>query len=419
MDTGAPRSVIGLIQAEAYAKFIRIKLHLKEACPVRFRFGSQSFQCLGSLVVCVPMHQSLFPHRVEVVNVDVPLLLGMDFLDKHRVIFDVTRNVLIHRPTNASKPLARKHGHVYIEWDSDLLFTYGELLKIHQNFFHPTVNNLMDRFKRANIQDLPVDTRKSLDNIASRCDTCQTVSAKPYRFRVSMPDSIVFNDALAVVLVWLEGKAALHIVDLHTHFSAAGFLQCQSVDEVWTTLLTIWDCGYPGLPNFIKADQGSVFTSARWRDIVSISGVKLELSPIESHNSLSVGERYHDPLRRIYRKVRHDFPKITEHLALSLANKAMNGTVSPEGLAPTLVVFGIIPRLSADGSLPNKHDRMLAMNSARREMDTIVSELRMKRALSSKTPPGAIRVYLEHPAKCIGPFPITKIDGKTVYVRDG
>jgi hypothetical protein len=126
--------------------------------------------------------------------------------------------------------------------------------------------------------------------------------------------------------------------------------------------------------------------------------------------------------------VRHDFPKITEHLALSLANKAMNGTVSPDGLAPTLVVFGIIPRLSADGSLPNQHDRMLAINSARREMDTIVSELRMERALSSKTPPGAIRVYLpvelvyvyrEHPAKWIGPFPITKIDGKTVYVRDG
>jgi hypothetical protein len=162
----------------------------------------------------------------------------MDFLDKHRVIVDVTRNVLIHRPTNASQPLARKHGHVYIEWDSDLLFTYGELLKLHQNFFHPTVNNLMNLFKRANIQDLPVDTRKSLEDIASRCDTCQTFSAKPYRFRVSMPDSIVFNDTLAIDLVWLEGKAALHVVDLHTHFSAAGFLQRQSVDDVWTTLLT-------------------------------------------------------------------------------------------------------------------------------------------------------------------------------------
>ena len=84
---------------------------------------------------------------------------------------------------------------------------------------------------------------------------------------------------------------------------------------------------------------------------MSISGVKLELSPTESHNSLTVGQRYHDPLRRIYRKGRHKFPTITEALTLSLANKAMNDTVGPEGLVPTLLVFGIIPRLSAEGSL--------------------------------------------------------------------
>jgi hypothetical protein len=137
-----------------------------------------------------------------------------------------------------------------------LLFTYGQLLKLHQNFFHPTVNNLTDLFKRVNIQDLPVDTRKSLEDIASLCNPCQTFSAKPYRFLVSIPDSIAFNDTLAIDLVWLEGKAALHVVDLHTHFSTAGLLQRQSVDDVWTTLLTIWACVYPGLPNVIKADQG-------------------------------------------------------------------------------------------------------------------------------------------------------------------
>jgi hypothetical protein len=45
---------------------------------------------------------------------------------------------------------------------------------------------------------------------------------------------------------------------------------------------------------------------------------------------------YHDPIRRIYHKVRHDFPNMSESLALSLANKAMNDTMGPEGLVPTL-----------------------------------------------------------------------------------
>jgi hypothetical protein len=168
------------------------------------------------------------------------------------------------------------------------------------------------------------------------------------------------------------------------------------VDDVWTALLTIWACVYPGLPHVIKADQGSFFPSPRWHDILSLSGIKLELSPIESHNSLTVGERYYDPLRRINRKVRHDFHNLSESLALSLANKAMNDTMGPEGLVPTLLVFGAVPRLSiGDRPPPNKSDRMLAMDNARREMDAIVSDLRIKRALSSKSTPGATRVF--HP----------------------
>jgi hypothetical protein len=130
-------------------------------------------------------------------------------------------------------------GYVNIEWDSDMLFTYDELRKMHRNFFQPALNNLMNLFKRARIQYLRADTRESLEDIASRCDTCQAFSAKPYRFRCSMPDTVVINDTLAIDLLWIDGKAALHVVDLHTHFSAAGFLQRQTVDDVWTALLAV------------------------------------------------------------------------------------------------------------------------------------------------------------------------------------
>jgi hypothetical protein len=309
------------------------------------------------------------------------------------IVYD-TRNVVIHRPTNASQPLARKHGHVYIHWYSKLLFADGELLKLHHNFFHSTVNNLIDLLSTLKSRISQFTLVNHWTTSLRDATHVKPLVQSPTGSSVSMPDSVLFSDKLAIDLFCLKRKASLHVHDLHTHFSAAGFLQGQSVDDFWTTLLTIWACVYPGLPNVIKADKGSVVTSALWRDIVSISGVKLELSMIESQNSLTVGERYHDPLHRIYRRVRHEFSTITEHLALSLANKAINHTVGPEGLVPTLLVFGIIPRLSADEFLPNQHNRMLAMDSARREMDTIVSKLRKKRGLSSKTPPGAIRVYL-------------------------
>jgi hypothetical protein len=101
-----------------------------------------------------------------------------------------------------------------------MLFPSGELVKLHQNFFHPTVNNLMDLFKRTHIRDYPVENRKSLEDITARCDTCQTFNAKHNRFRVSLPDSILFSHTLAIDLACLEGKAALRVVDLHALISA-------------------------------------------------------------------------------------------------------------------------------------------------------------------------------------------------------
>jgi hypothetical protein len=428
IDTGAPRSVIGLPQAEAYARLLNIQIKLGKPSPVRFRFGEHLYHSLGCLKIRVPMRDSYISHPVDAVDVDVPLLLGMDFLDRHAVVLDVTKNTILHTSTGSCQSLTRKHGHLYIEWQSEMMFTQHELQKLHKSFFHPSVDKLMNLFKRAQIQDLPSNTRATLEDIARHCDTCQRFGAKPFRFRVSLPDEVVFNHTVALDLLWLDSRAALHIVDLHTHYSAAGFLPGQSVDDVWHAFLSLWVCTYTGLPNVIKSDQGSVFTSERWQELTSLSGVILELSPIESHNSLTVGERYHDPLRRIYRKVRHDFPAIPGSLALSLANKAMNDTMGPEGLVPTLLVYGTLPRLSLHDKLPSQSRRFLAMEAARREMDAVVSELRIKRALDSNTPPGAERtfkpgelvyVYRERPQEWLGPYPVVQVDGKTVYIRDG
>jgi hypothetical protein len=96
---------------------------------------------------------------------------------------------------------------------------------------------------------------------------------------------------------------------------------------------------------------------------------KLVLSPIESHNSLSIGERYHGPLRRIFRKIRYDHPDFAISLALSFSTKAVNDTTGPEGLIPSLLVFGIVPRLPIPGQeLPNQPERMDALASALAEI---------------------------------------------------
>jgi hypothetical protein len=106
----------------------------------------------------------------------------------------------------------------------------------------------------------------------------------------------------------------------------------------------------------------------------------------------------------------------------------MNDHMGPEGLDPTLVVYGTLPRFSLNDKLPSQSTRFLAMETARREMDAIVFELRIKRALACLTPPGAdlsfspgelVYVYRERSQECLGPYPVVQVDGKTVYIRDG
>lgn len=61
----------------------------------------------------------------------------------------------------------------------------------------------------------------------------------------------------------LDNKAVLHVVDTHTHFNSAAFLQGHSVEDVWAAFLKCWDTIYVGFPEEMKVDQRSCFTSLR------------------------------------------------------------------------------------------------------------------------------------------------------------
>ncbi len=66
----------------------------------------------------------------------------------------------------------------------------------------------------------------------------------------------------------------------------------------------------------------------------------------------------------------------------------MNDTTGPEGLVPSMLVFGIMPRYAPAGlehDLPNQSDRLKAIRIAREEFFRIMNNLRITRALRSKS----------------------------------
>jgi hypothetical protein len=129
--------------------------------------------------------------------------------------------------------------------------------------------------------------------------------------------------------------------------------------------------------------------------LTDATGIELVLSGVERLNSIGPGERDHGPLRTIFQKARYEYPNINPDVSLRLAVKALNDTMNPEGLVPSYLVFGILPRFPAlNSELPTQVDKMKKLESARAEMETITSELRVRRALSANITTASTKSYL-------------------------
>ena len=197
-------------------------------------------------------------------------------------------------------------------------------------------------------------------------------------------------------LMFIDGRAILHIVDTATKFSAATYLEKygQSTIGIWNAFVDCWCTIYTGYPYRIKCDSGSVFTSEKWKALNCMAGTNISISRVEAHNSLGMGKRLHSPVRRIFYKVRTDHPTVRKELLLRIAIKAMNDTIGEDGLVPSLLVLGIVPIFPIlNTNLPQQQERMKALITARQEMNSIIAERRVTTALQKSFPSSIDRVY--------------------------
>jgi hypothetical protein len=74
--------------------------------------------------------------------------------------------------------------------------------------------------------------------------------------------------------------------------------------------------------------------------------------------------------------------------------KALNDTAGPDGLVPSLLVFGFFPRTpDAPKEFPAQRARFQAMKTARAEYERLISIERIQRGLRKQINPAADRVY--------------------------
>ncbi|KAM3426148.1 hypothetical protein NHJ13734_009630 [Beauveria thailandica] len=214
-----------------------------------------------------------------------------------------------------------------------------QLRQLHRRFGHPSVKRLSRILKRANKEFNPGFIKK----INEICHHCQINTKAPSRFKFTLKDNIKFNFKIIVNIFYIQRQPVLHIINSATAFQATRFLAA---------------------------------TGQKARDVFNAikEYIRTKEAPVKAHNTIGKVKRYHGILRRAYEILNEEAgTDMTSKQKLQAAVKAINNTARPNGLVPTLLVFGAYPRLT-NNSPPNpsvtRQAKAIrkAMNKVRKEL---------------------------------------------------
>jgi hypothetical protein len=182
----------------------------RETTRPRFKFGSKVPSSLGLIQIQIPVPgpTKLIKLLFEVVDLDIPLMLGLEFLEKHKLNPLSVHNKLWSVDGNWTMPIVRKNGHLYLCWDNTHVVNYSrtKLDRLHRRFFHPSAGKLWNLLNSAYPDAMCSDTLSLLKEISSSCEACLRYSTAPISFQVRMQDEIAFNKELELDLMFLMVK---------------------------------------------------------------------------------------------------------------------------------------------------------------------------------------------------------------------
>lgn len=439
LDTGANRrSAMCLNQYRAYCSEFMVPMRIDYSDRHSIVGIGGSTAVIGTAIVPIPFADLniIIDVKFKILRDNCPTLLSLKDMIENGLDISIQDKTISFKHNIQS--LTFENDFLKHKWSpkdtSYALYTERELRRLHRVFGHPTVTALGKLLRNANPNEFTAEVRKSIEQITNMCNTCKRFSSKPRRFKVSVgSNDLRFNHIVAIDIMMLAGKHVLHAVDEATHYTAATFMRNNTAEETWKSLLRCWSRVYLGPPDYLRIDQGSNFVAKHFRDSADADGISILEAPIECPNTMSHVERYHAPLRAAYNKIRDALPRSENDTeCLQLAVKAVNDTIGPEGLCPTVLVYGTLPRpprrTPADTQIQRAKTLDLAMDAVLKEQSKRRIAFALRHPSSPKAqeqeeqlsllPSGApVLVYRQGTKKWEGPYPLVHISGRTVVVQ--
>jgi hypothetical protein len=106
---------------------------------------------------------------------------------------------------------------------------------------------------------------------------------------------------------------------------------------------------------------------------------------VETHHSIEMMKRYHDPLRRVYAIITTEISNIDFEIALQMTFKVINDSIEFDELIFTLLVFGAYFRM-IEMNVPSSTitQRTIAMRKAMKEVQKFIAIRQMNDVLNTR-----------------------------------
>ena len=390
-DTGAAGvSTVGEGQVKALQKILPdVAVKTSTAGCHKVRFGdSPDTASQGTVSVPTPFGTIDF----HILQANTPFLLCLQDMDRLGVQFNNIYNVLEHNGN--TYPVIRKWGHPFfmLDRESSVIchLTETELRRLHRRFGHPAAERMYKTLSRAGYDNLSYDVIRRINKY---CHQCQVCGPPPHRFRFTLRDDVDFNSEVMADVMTIRGRPVLHAVDTATGFQAARFLANMTAKHTWDTLREMWIDSYVGPPDILVTDAGTNFAATEFGGNARAMSIDLEIIPVEAHHSIGKVERYHGPLRRAYEVISADLGNtFTPESILQMAVEAVNDTAGPDGLVPTLLVFGTYPRISESSPpSPSITKRTETIKDAMSEVRKLKASRQVADALAARNGPNIMK----------------------------
>lgn len=192
-----------------------------------------------------------------------------------------------------------------------------------------------------------------------------------------------------------DAKPELHVDDKAIHFLPAKWLKDMTAKTFWKTLRMCWMDVYLGPSGIAAHNAEKNFMAAALQANADMLPIRTKSISMESGSSMTIVEKYHTPIRCAFNIIKKECPECENEQAMQMAVKSINDSFGLDGLTPTLLVFGALPRLGlpTEKLTRSTFDCASALRNVATSMFKHFAKRQVCDALFARNGPGVTDIY--------------------------